>query len=382
MRRIIRPVFFAWLVSAISILGHGRMSFAMNANMTEFRFNSTRGELGWRRRRLDITNLKCVSKVLPCARLGKSCTRSRSVFVMKVRGTGAKSFGEGVLNHLYEREQMVVAEGWSTAHALTQIKLRNLQDEGSVVRITILRHPIARIMSRYWFEGRWPLFTKDKSSETALAFGKWFTRDKCGTDKIGPRLWSCNRNYFVKTFAGWEGKPMCRDAQQGGFELGPCAATGVGPAQLEEAKRVLAEKFDLVLISEWLSSRAQAALLADALCFESDGAGGTPTRQLEGVPGARVREVPSFKASRPAGGATNERPKGWRPTAEEFRAVRQANALDLDLFQWAAETQRSKLASFLAARAPHPSDREATELWKGLVLASPGSPVLPSIIEL
>eukprot|EP00613_Pedinella_sp_CCMP2098_P036477 CAMPEP_0171805692 /NCGR_PEP_ID=MMETSP0991-20121206/74874_1 /TAXON_ID=483369 /ORGANISM="non described non described, Strain CCMP2098" /LENGTH=322 /DNA_ID=CAMNT_0012418337 /DNA_START=275 /DNA_END=1244 /DNA_ORIENTATION=+ len=322
---------------------------------------------------------------------------------MKVRGTGAKSFGEGVLNHLYEREQMVVAEGWSTAHALTQIKLRNLQDEGSVVRITILRHPIARIMSRYWFEGRWPLFTKDKSSETALqilvrrtmaAFhqGKVF-RDRAGVWEVvhegqvrhgqdRPPPVVLQPKLLVKTFAGWEGKPMCRDAQQGGFELGPCAATGVGSAQLEEAKRVLAEKFDLVLISEWLSSRAQAALLADALCFESDGAGGTPTRQLEGVPGARVREVPSFKASRPAGGATNERPKGWRPTAEEFRAVRQANALDLDLFQWAAETQRSKLASFLAARAPHPSDREATELWKGLVLASPGSPVLPSIIEL
>lgn len=117
-----------------------------------------------RRRRLEQTpwngNLKCVAKVLPCARLGEGCIRPRSVFVMKIRGTGGKAFGEGVLNHLFEREQMVVAEGWSTAHSLTQIKLRNLQDEGSVVRITILRNPLARIASRYWFEGRWPLFAK------------------------------------------------------------------------------------------------------------------------------------------------------------------------------------------------------------------------------
>jgi hypothetical protein len=103
---------------------------------------------------------KCVAKVLPCARLGKDCRRPRSVFVMKIRGSGGKSFGEGVLNHLFERQQMIVSEGWSTAHLLTQSKLQNLQAEGSVCRITILRHPIARIMSRYWFEGRWPLFSK------------------------------------------------------------------------------------------------------------------------------------------------------------------------------------------------------------------------------
>lgn len=64
----------------------------------------------------------------------------------------------------------------------------------------------------------------------------------------GPRLWSCNRNYYVKTFAAWNGRAMCRDPQ-GGYELGPCTSTGVGLLQLEEAKRVLSDKFDLVLVS-------------------------------------------------------------------------------------------------------------------------------------
>jgi hypothetical protein len=41
---------------------------------------------------------------------------------------------------------------------------------------------------------------------------------------------------------------MCVDPP-GEFELGPCGLTGVGPDQLETAKRVLLNNFDLVLIS-------------------------------------------------------------------------------------------------------------------------------------
>jgi hypothetical protein len=64
-----------------------------------------------------------------------------------------------------------------------------------------------------------------------------------------------------------------------------------------------------------------------------------------------------------------------------MRAVRQANTMDSALFQWVVDRQRAKLAEFLQARAPRSSDREATELWRNLVLASPGHPVLPPITE-
>ena len=30
----------------------------------------------------------------------------------------------------------------------------------SCLHLTILRHPVDRVISRYWFEGRWGLFKK------------------------------------------------------------------------------------------------------------------------------------------------------------------------------------------------------------------------------
>ena len=50
-----------------------------------------------------------------------------------------------------ERDQMAIAEGWSVRHGQTAAKLRYFEDQGGVVRITILRDPIARALSRYWF---------------------------------------------------------------------------------------------------------------------------------------------------------------------------------------------------------------------------------------
>ena len=40
-------------------------------------------------------NASCISKKLPCANLGLGCTRPRSVFMFKIRGTGGKLLGEG-----------------------------------------------------------------------------------------------------------------------------------------------------------------------------------------------------------------------------------------------------------------------------------------------
>jgi len=124
------------------------------------------------------------------------------------------------------------------------------------------------------------------------------------------RLWSCVSNYYVKTFAGWLGDPLCNpsppassssssshwnsvEGEQGGSTLptapssiSPVAAAtaaaasrtsdalrdgphtmggggdegcvgGVGRLQLARAKEVLEKEFHAVLITEWLNHEAQ-----------------------------------------------------------------------------------------------------------------------------
>jgi hypothetical protein len=346
---------------------------------------------------------RCVAKRFPCAELGRSCTRPRSVFFFKLRGTGGKGFGEGVLNHLFTREDMLVAEGWSLSHAPTVAKLASLEGRGSggiasrALRVTILRHPVERIISRYWFEGRWPLFHRGELTEaTATSFSAWFNRTKCGpdgsdgsSDRRGGRLWQCSSNYYVKSFSGWNGKAMCRSGGGGGGSRdgsgnddsgsGGCVG-GVGPSQVAAAKAALQSGFDVVLLTEWLAAPPQVALLADALCFATDGRGRTPLRRhppghpsLAGraaAVGGEAREIPSFRPVRPAGGHAKLRPSSSSSSAttttnamalaaslppDELAALERANGLDLELYRWAQEKLvRPRIAAFLRDHPPPP----------------------------
>ena len=184
---------------------------------------------------------------------------------------------------MFDRDHFIVAEGWSVAHARTAAKLRGLEQEGGVIRVTILRHPIARALSRYWFEGRWQLFLKERIEESAMPFHLWLQGDHCKPGATGRaaggRLWNCFSNYYVKSFAGWVGNAMC-DASKDRDCVG-----GVGRAQLEEAKRVLASRFDAVLISEWLSSRPQVRKEREGNggCLAADAADDAPAAAAVGI---------------------------------------------------------------------------------------------------
>jgi len=116
------------------------------------------------------------------------------------------------------------------------------------------------------------------------------------------RLWSCVSNYYVKTFAGWLGDPLCgasaessrttpssavttttatadsrtSNALVDGFSHSPESAEskdeegcvgGVGRAQLAKAKEVLEKKFHAVLITEWLDHEAQVNFFLDSTQF-------------------------------------------------------------------------------------------------------------------
>ena len=82
-----------------------------------------------------------------------------------MRGTGGKFYGENLMNHLFRRDvSFWMLEGSSLAVPKAKERLAAMLP-GSL-RTVILRHPIERILSRYWMEGRWDLF-KQASAESA-----------------------------------------------------------------------------------------------------------------------------------------------------------------------------------------------------------------------
>ena len=70
---------------------------------------------------------------------------------MHMRGTGGKWVGEQLLNHLYYREETAfVIEGSSLRSAKATREAYACARLGSCLHLTILRHPVDRVISRYW----------------------------------------------------------------------------------------------------------------------------------------------------------------------------------------------------------------------------------------
>ena len=159
----------------------------------------------------------------------------------------------------------------------------------------------------------------------------------------GPaRLWSCVSNYYVKTLAGWQGSPLC-DPGGNTWEAAQCVG-GVGPAQLEVAKNVLGRLFHVVLLSEWLDHPAQIEWLGRVFCFPTEPRRSRDHKKLGTIP------FPNMARKSAPGGHSSERPLNWRPTLDEMSRLEKLNALDLDLFSWAADRTRSHLAALNASR--------------------------------
>ena len=143
-----------------------------------------------------VPGVDCISKKLPCAPLGERCERPPMIFVIKMRGCGGKMMGEGVLNHVFNRSSFLVHEGWSLAHPPVQRSLDATRASNGLVMM-MMRDPIERALSRYWFEGRWPLFQK-RADGAEQPFGTWLSRGHCSLGRRGARLWDCTENYYVK----------------------------------------------------------------------------------------------------------------------------------------------------------------------------------------
>jgi hypothetical protein len=214
------------------------------------------------------------------------------------------------------------------------------------------------------------------------------------------RLWSCVSNYYVKTFGGWLGAPLCDSSSGPASDGSSQCVGGVGPQQLAVAKGVLEAHFHAVLITEWLDHVAQvcgARLSQDAALFLSflnaRFLGGVdlpfsfarfvrictclsrfgflafhlqasraqtrapqvewlgqlfcfPTRPRVTRTHKKFGAVPFPHLVRKAapGGHSAEKPDGWRASGAEMARLEALNALDLELFEWAKV--RNERASF------------------------------------
>ena len=182
------------------------------------------------------------------------------------------------------RRSFIVNEGWSLAHPAVASNLNTVRAAGhDGLIVLLLRHPIERALSRYWFEGRWQLFhggwvgvrvnsintsssiitlraqhhhvchfswplasppphchhpplatRTERTPGSELPFSTWLSREHCRPKEHArsPRLWDCTENYYVKTFSNWTGAPQCDERGEG------CIG-GLDGRSLEAAKDTL-----------------------------------------------------------------------------------------------------------------------------------------------
>lgn len=119
----------------------------------------------------------------------------------------------------------------------------------ALLTVTTLRDPVERILSLYWYEHVGWFDGILKETQKCKSLKVWVDAWRDGTDwktnfmRKNPRnVYIEIENYYVKMLTGW---------------VGPNPVT---EADLDKAKKIL-EKFDLVLIKEWMEDDSQLSAL-------------------------------------------------------------------------------------------------------------------------
>ena len=268
---------------------------------------------------VDVATCAHKNNKLPCAPLRDGCARPCGAFAVKLYGTGAVTIREGVLLHLYGSEPRVMGvEGSSFADARYLAKAETYAKMGAKFVIAF-REPIQRIVSRYWYDGRWPHGGPKQRSAAPLELGAWI--DAVQARARRRQLVACVSEYYVKTLAGWDGT-----------SLGDLAA----------AKAVLGA-FDVVLVTEWLGHPATRAYLERAFCFETVTRDFPRAKRRNANASEDVMVSPSVLRKRAPGGHGDQRPDAWRPDAASLRRLEELNRLDAELYAWVAARVRATL---------------------------------------
>jgi Sulfotransferase family len=206
----------------------------------------------------------------------------------------------------------------------------------SVVFVTSLRDPIERIVSLYWFEGRWPRTCsrkcearKVKDDSTKVAdLAEWIEQvnDQNNTKALGLRRhaacgqWMSVSDYYIRMLLGIDrvtNKDPPAERRATKYRRGFRNVT-LTRYHLHRAKEVLAS-FDLVLIVEHLQRQDLATM------FQTITGGGENGSLVEG-PLSWARHG-SEKAS--------TEPQDTKPSPTELKRLQELNALDMELYEYA-----------------------------------------------
>ena len=219
----------------------------------------------------------------------------------------------------------------------------------SMVFITSVRNPIDRILSLYWFEGRWPRTCarkceeeKEKSNKTKIIdLQEWIERVHDQKDFPDGRLqltchnscgqWQSVDNYYIRQLLGVD-REIDPTKEMAWMDFGAhFKNVTLTRDHLELAKEVLAS-FDLVVDLENLGMGKDMARMLHAL---SGGGKRYPKKKTNGS---------LFIAER---SGVEKKKYFIPPTATELDRLRELNALDIELYEYAVELSRDTVGRWI-----------------------------------
>jgi hypothetical protein len=116
-------------------------------------------------------------------------------------------------------------------------------------------------------------------------------------------------------------------------------------------------------VSEWLSHPGTLERLAPALCYAPTARPFAKAKRVHRATATSDTIVsPSFLAKRAPGGRAERRPVAWVPPEAAQAALRAANRLDLELYEWAAGRELARLRRTRAAEES--GLPRAGEIWR------------------
>lgn len=220
-------------------------------------------------------------------------------------------------------------------------KQETFKSLGTSIFITSLRHPVDRIISLYWFEGRWPRTCnklcedrKEKTNATKVAdLEEWIehVHDQTNATKLSYTRhnacgqWNSVENYYIRMLLGVDAIGRDRSKKTTKHRRGFMNVT-LTRDHLHRAKEILAS-FDLVMIQEQMSSNSNSCSSLPSLTNRM-------FHDLTGPPG-RNTDYDHLLANRRKGA---EREKYFQPPSDAaLKRLYEWNALDIELYEFAVK---------------------------------------------
>lgn len=216
---------------------------------------------------------------------------------------------------------------------------------GTSVFITSMRHPIDRILSMYWFEGRWPRTCgklcedkKLKNNDTKVAdLDEWIEaiHDQSNREKLNYRRhtscgqWMSVDNYYIRTLLGIDSAVTPKERKSTKNGMGFFNKT-ITREHLHRAKEILAS-FDLVMIQEQMKSKDTSMVEM----FYSITGMRTEKKEIPHSRGASQKELEE-RENTPSSRYAIDRLREW-------------NALDIELYNYAVVLSKQSVDWWVAS---------------------------------